>query len=96
MSAHLQTAQAQTYRCRADVIVTDLQNELVLLDPNNVEMYSLGPVGRAIWLSLPATPQTAAGQVRLSFDISAEEALRDAQALLEDLQLAGLVEQREG
>ena len=43
----------QRCRPRSDVTVTDLGDQLVLLDPSNQEMYALDDVGRFIWESLP-------------------------------------------
>ena len=92
MSALLQISVDLTYQCRADVIVTDLQDELVLLDPGSVEMFSLNAVGRAVWLALPTSPAHAAEQIVAAFDVDEDTALEDTMALLQELYGAGLVE----
>lgn len=84
--------ERQIFRRRETVIVTDLHDELVLLDPQSVEMYSLNAVGRAVWLALPATPEAAAAHVTATFAAEPAEALGDVLALLHDLQRSGLVE----
>jgi Coenzyme PQQ synthesis protein D (PqqD) len=91
-SETLPVSGQQKYRRRETVIVTDLQDELVLLDPQSVEMFSLNAVGRLIWLALPATPEAAAAQVTTTFAAEPAEALQDVLALLGDLQQSGLVE----
>jgi Coenzyme PQQ synthesis protein D (PqqD) len=100
MGSNLSETQAvsgqQKYRRRETVIVTDLQDELVLLDPQSVEMFSLNAVGRLIWLALPATPEEAAAQVTATFAAEPAEALQDVLALLGDLQQSGLVEAAPG
>lgn len=83
---------APVYRPRSDVIVTDLGTELVLLDPGDVEMYSLDAAGRAIWLSLPATARAAAQAVTAAFAVEAGRAALDTGVLLNQLLEAGLVE----
>lgn len=80
------------YRCREDMVVTDLQDEVVLLDPRSVEMYSLAAVGRLIWQALPGTPEQVSEQVAAAYDIDPQQALEDVRNLLEELSAAGLVE----
>ncbi|WP_019588815.1 PqqD family protein [Deinococcus apachensis] len=80
------------YRRREDVIVTDLNEEVVLLDPVSVEMYSLAEVGRTVWQALPGTPEQVAEQVTASYDVEWNLALQDIRSLLGDLKAAGLVE----
>jgi Coenzyme PQQ synthesis protein D (PqqD) len=92
MSADVQASPHQVYRRRTEVIATDLEDELVLLDPGTVEMYSLNTVGRLVWLSLPDSLAGIVGKVTESFDVSAEQALSDVQELLGTLSGMNLVE----
>ncbi len=95
MSADIQASPNQVYLRRSEVIATDLEDELVLLDPGTVEMYSLNTVGRLVWLSLPDSPASIAGKVTESFDVSAGQVLADVQELLGTLSEMGLVEQQQ-
>lgn len=74
------------------VIETDLESELVLLDPSTQEMFSLNPSGRALWLALRHHPLAdAAAHVADEFDVDVEQATSDALALLDQLLEAGLL-----
>ena len=92
MSADVQVSPHQVYQRRTEVVVTDLEDELVLLDPGTVEMYSLNTIGRLVWLNLPDSPAGIVGKVTESFDVSAEQALSDVQELLSTLSGMNLVE----
>jgi hypothetical protein len=78
---------------RPGIIETDLGSELILLDPETQQMFSLNPSGRLIWRLLGAMSFDAIiANVVEQFDVSAEDADRDARALLARLNDAGLVE----
>jgi hypothetical protein len=80
------------YRASPDVIATDLEHEVVLLDPRNGEMYALNATGRSIWFALPArSPDELANMLTTRFDVGRVQALRDVQSLVATLQGAGLV-----
>lgn len=85
-------------RANPDVIVTDLENELVLLDPSTQEMFSLNRTGRLVWQQLPAESADALiAAVVPELPVDEERATADVRALLEALQEAELVETgREG
>jgi Coenzyme PQQ synthesis protein D (PqqD) len=88
------TAIADTARFsrKPSVIETDLDAELVLLDPETREMYSLNPVGRAVWRALPELTVAAhAAALTQAFDVEYERALADVQRLLGDLLDADLI-----
>jgi hypothetical protein len=74
------------------VIVTDLTNELILLDPVNQEMYALNASGRLVWYGLPAESLTDLQDrigPRLPTDLAT--ANEDIRRLIADLVGAGLV-----
>jgi hypothetical protein len=80
-----------TYRRAADVITTDLQHELVLLDPRNGEMFALNATARCIWLTLPADLDAVAAALTNRFDAAANQTCSDAASFLALLAAAGLV-----
>ena len=82
------------YYCADDVIVTDLEHELILLDPRSGKMFSLNETSRRVWLSLPA-PSVAdlASTLEAEFEVEADVARADVQTLLYELASAGLVQQ---
>ena len=80
------------FNSSADVIATDLEHELVLLDPRNGEMFALNATGRRVWFALPArTPDELAHVLTANFDVAPAQALKDVQSLIAALQGAGLV-----
>jgi hypothetical protein len=81
------------YRHNPSVVVTDLDDELVLLDPVSKQMFSLNVVGRLLWLELPKQGlEGALGQITKSFAVSAEQARADAIGLIENLTRSKLLE----
>jgi Coenzyme PQQ synthesis protein D (PqqD) len=81
------------YRHNPSVVVTDLDDELVLLDPVSKQMFSLNTVGRLLWLELPKQGlEGALEQITKSFAVSPEQARADAMALIEHLTKSKLLE----
>lgn len=75
------------------IIETDLDTELVLLDPDTQAMYSLNKTGRAIWQALPTEGISGAAEaVASQFDVAAEQAQEDTVQLIDTLLKAGLIE----
>jgi hypothetical protein len=75
-----------------DVIVTDFEDELVLLDPSNGEMFGLNACGRRIWLELPTKSITQIAEALCSdFQVTPERAYADVNTVLTALIDAGLV-----
>jgi hypothetical protein len=75
-----------------EVIVTDLGNELILLDPRNGEMFSLNSTGRCVWFALPAdSVMDVATRVAAEFDVKPEAACGDVALLMVALKRAGLI-----
>ena len=84
------------YKPKADLIETDLDTELALLDPTTQAMFSLNKTGRLVWQSLPEKGVTGAAQfVATHFDISLEQAEKDTLSLVQDLLKAGLLETKQ-
>ena len=80
---------------KAGVIPTDLQNEVVLLDPQTRLMFSLNATGRFAWQRLDDhTVTELARALAREFDVPAEQAAADLDALLRELLEAGLVSVR--
>ncbi|PYE55653.1 PqqD family protein [Deinococcus yavapaiensis] len=80
------------YKPVEQVIVTDLEDELVLLDPSTQAMFSLNRVGRWLWQALPASRESLERQLADSFGIDATTASRDVGAVLSALLQAHLIE----
>ncbi len=80
------------YTRNPSVIETDLEHELILLDPGSGEMFSLNDTGRRVWRALPADSTTAlARELEAALEVDLETAERDVDALLAHLSAAGLV-----
>jgi Coenzyme PQQ synthesis protein D (PqqD) len=76
----------------ADLIATDLEQELTLLDPDDGEVLALSASGRRIWFALPArTPDELANVLTSSLDVAPAQALKDIHSLIAALQGPGLV-----
>jgi hypothetical protein len=81
------------YNCASEVIATDLQHELILLDPRNGQMFSLNETGRRIWHELPVeSPRDLAVVLNAEFDVTTERALADVQNILTAMIEAGLID----
>jgi hypothetical protein len=75
-----------------DVIATDLQHEMILLDPRNGEMFALNETGRYLWLRLPVRSAVElAYDLEKDFDVDAECACGDVLMLMLSLKRAGLI-----
>lgn len=80
------------YAHSADVIATDLGNELILLDPRNGEMFGLNACGRRVWQELPGrSAAELTSLVCAEFDVGEDQARADVEALLGALVEAQLV-----
>ncbi|WP_161883200.1 PqqD family protein [Deinococcus alpinitundrae] len=74
------------WQANAEVLVTALDDELVLMHPTSNQMFSLNPSGRLVWQALPRTEAALAGLLTAQYDLSPEQAGQDVHALLLDLQ----------
>ena len=70
-----------------DVIVTDLDTELVLLDRATRAVFTLNKTGRVVWQQLerPCTLDAAVAAVTRAFEIDEATARDDVMALLGEL-----------
>ena len=76
-----------------DVIATDLDDELVLLNPATRAVYSVNGTGREMWnrLADPASVAELASALVARFAVDEATAARDVGVLLDELVTAGLV-----
>ena len=82
----------EQYHPRPDLTVTDLGDELVLLDPRDQSMFALDHVGRFIWTTLSGHPLgEVAERVVEHYGVERAVAERDLRALVSELRDAGLV-----
>lgn len=82
---------SDSWEAHPDVLVTDLGDELVLLDPRRGEMYSVTGAGRAAWRALPGDLAHLTGAVTAAYDVDPARAGEDLRALLAELEGRGLV-----
>ena len=83
----------RTYTLKPGVIETDLDDELVLLDPNTQGMFSLNNTGRVIWHDLKNAEslEVIAQKLEQQFSVTLEQAQIDASTLIGELEKAGLI-----
>ena len=83
----------RTYTLKPGVIETDLDDELVLLDPKTQGMFSLNNTGRVIWHGLKNAEslEVIAQKLEQQFSVTLEQAQNDAGALIAELEKAGLI-----
>jgi len=75
------------------VIETQLEHELILLDPATGQMFSLNDTGQRIWRALPAESALAvARQLEAALEVDLATAERDVHALLDRLHAAELID----
>ncbi len=75
-----------------EIIVTELDDELVLLNPRTQAMFTLNGTGKLIWQHLGKnTAEEIAVKITETFEIDLETATADTTALLESLEKSGLL-----
>ncbi|HYW34859.1 MAG TPA: PqqD family protein [Balneolaceae bacterium] len=80
------------YEQNPEIIETDLEDELILLDPETQEMFSLNETGRMVWNELPTSSITElVALIKNKFDVSSEIAEQDVNDLISNLSEAGLL-----
>ena len=80
------------YSFRDDVVVTDLGDQLVLLDPRTQEMFALDDAGRFIWQALPTSSLgQVADALAAHYGIGLATAAADVLDLVAELGDAGLL-----
>ncbi|MGM9321267.1 PqqD family protein [Deinococcus aquaticus] len=75
-----------------DVLVTDLDDELVLMHAGRSEMFSLNSTGRLLWQALPATEEALTALLAATFDLTGGQAQADVRAVLNDLSVRDLIQ----
>jgi Coenzyme PQQ synthesis protein D (PqqD) len=82
----------QNPRPLSEVIETDLEQELVLLNPKTQNIFTLNVTGRFIWQTLHKhTLEEVISKVQHRFAVAPEQARADVLELVAALQQAGLV-----
>ncbi|AKH16428.1 PqqD family protein [Deinococcus soli (ex Cha et al. 2016)] len=76
----------------ADLLITDLDDELILMDPDSAEMYSLNGSARLLWQALPASEATLTDLLQRTYGLGAQQAHADLHAWLSDMGRRGLVQ----
>ena len=79
------------YVANEQVVVTDLGDELVVMEPTSGKMFSLNSSGRTLWQRLPATAAELAEALCEAFEVSPADAQADSDAWLGALVQIGLV-----
>ncbi len=74
-----------------DILTTDLQDELILMDAAGGVMFSLNATGRLLWHSLPASTEALVQRLVEQYDLAPQDALSDVQYLLGELEQRGLI-----
>jgi hypothetical protein len=82
------------YAASPSVIETDLDHELILLDPETQEMFSLNETGRRVWRALPAGEEALVRAIVEAYQVSREAAQSDVRRLVHDLLDKGLIRVR--
>lgn len=79
------------WRGNEDVLVTDLDDELVLMHAGRSEMFSLNAAGRLLWQALPASEETLMDLLRRTFGLGDVQARSDVRAVLHELVARDLI-----
>lgn len=79
------------WEAHPDVLVTDLGDELILMQAAQGVMFSLNKTGRVAWMALPATTGAVGTALAGAFDVPAAQAHDDARTLLTELAAQGMV-----
>ncbi|GGO39186.1 PqqD family protein [Deinococcus humi] len=77
----------------ANVLETDLGDEMVLMHAGLGEMFSLNDSGRVIWQALPATEDTLEQLLITTYGLDADQARADLRSLLSELAHRTLIHQ---
>lgn len=87
----MEPSHAARYHPKPGIIETDLEDELVLLDPVTRKMFTLNSTGRVAWRHFPDGIEATVTVITAAFAIPAEEARADVLELVGQLQTAGLI-----
>lgn len=73
-----------------EIMVTRMEDEIVLLDPATREIFTLNPTGVIVWDHIEAGTDEIVGRVCEEFDVDPAVAKRDVNELVKELQSRGL------
>jgi hypothetical protein len=78
---------------RPDLMTHLIEGEVVILDREGGKVHQLNPTAGCVWNSCDGTSTVGSIAERLAatFDVAPEKALRDVEALLQELQGLGLL-----
>ena len=76
------------------VMVSDLGDEVVLLDTATRAMHTLNRTGRVVWMSIEDGIDAAVDRVAAQFAVDADTARRDVVELVDGLVASGLLVER--
>ena len=79
------------WRPHPDLLITDLGDELVLMEPVRSVMFSLNETGRLLWNALPASEAQLTQALTTTYGLSAEQAGADVRTWLASLAERGLI-----
>lgn len=79
------------WRPQPDLLITDLGDELVLMEPIRSVMFSLNETGRLLWTALPESEARLAEVLADACGISSEQAESDVRTWLASLVERGLI-----
>lgn len=82
---------ARMWRPHPDLLITDLGDELVLMEPVRSVMFSLNDTGRLLWTALPASEAGLADVLISAYGLNAEQAGADVRTWLASLAERGLI-----
>lgn len=76
-----------------DAVYSDIEDEMVILNPTNGEYYGLNPVGALVWklAQSPIRVSAVRDAILEAFEVEPEECERDLLELLEDMRGQGLI-----
>ena len=85
-----------TLKLRAGISTAEVEYGTALLDEDRGEYWNLNPTGALVLQTLlsGSTPDEAAQALAAEYDLDIDEAARDVEELVENLQAAGLVDDR--
>ncbi|KPV39334.1 hypothetical protein AN477_22850 [Alicyclobacillus ferrooxydans] len=85
------------YRWGAQVESVSVDEEWLVMDPENMSMTKLEDVAAFIWsrLQMPCTIDALVSRVVVEFDVSRAQAESDVVQFLNELQVMGLVERND-
>lgn len=81
---------------KPDVVTTDLDDELVLLDPSTGSLHTMNDTGRVVWNAIahPATVESVVESITATFDVDEATATADVCRVLAELAAVDLAREQ--